>query len=196
MITNKDEPIKILDYDPNWALEFERLKVVFEAHLKDEFISIEHIGSTSIIGLAAKPIIDMDIVIPDKEGQLQIIIKKLGELGYMHKGDMGITGREVFKPIRLNAPFDDSHPPKFVHHLYVCPEGSMGLRNHLAIRDYLLANPDSVKAYGKLKKQLADLHGNDRMAYMTAKTEFLVNILHKQGFDPKETNQIDQENKS
>lgn len=193
---NKEDKIVVLDYDPNWAIEFERLKTVFAAHLEGDFISIEHVGSTSIVGLAAKPVIDMDIVIPKQEDHLQVIIEKLRQLGYEHKGDLGITGREVFKPIRLNAPFDDTHPPQFVHHLYVCPEGSMGLRNHLAIRNYLLANPSAVKAYGQLKKELAAKHGSDRMAYMTAKTDFLVNILHKQGFDPKETDQIDQENKN
>lgn len=87
--------IVVLPYDENWTYEFEKIKKELEFALMGAEISIEHIGSTSVKGLYAKPIIDIDIVI--ENDTFHIICDRLKEIGYEHVGDLGITGREAFK---------------------------------------------------------------------------------------------------
>jgi len=94
--------------------------------VSDVAIAIEHVGSTAVPGMAAKPVIDMDVVIASRTN-LPSIVSRLGSLGYQHRGDLGIADREAFLAPR-NQP---------AHHLYLCVENSLALKNHLAVRDYL-----------------------------------------------------------
>jgi GrpB-like predicted nucleotidyltransferase (UPF0157 family) len=154
--------ILIADYDDAWPRTFASLRDrawPLVAHLAD---SIEHVGSTSVPGLAAKPIIDLDIVVSSADA-LAETIRQLATLGYRHIGDLGVTGREAF-----DAPGGD--PP---HHLYVCVRGATELRNHLRFRNYLRASPETASAYAALKRRLAAEYGGDRNGYSLAKTEFI-----------------------
>ena len=167
--------IIVSDYDPRWALQFEELRTHIWPHVAHLAVTIEHVGSTSVKGLAAKPVIDMDIVVSD-EKKLALAIQALGSLGYAHRGELGVLGRHAF-----------SQPATGLrHHLYVCLDGSLGLRNHTALRDFLRANPQSIAEYSALKRRLADAHGNDISAYVEGKTKFIVEILSKQGFTDTE----------
>ena len=118
--------IVVVDYDPAWPQLIETLRGPIWNAVSDLAIAIEHVGSTAVPGLAAKPIVDIALVVPrDRVGAA---IARLATLGYEHKGDLGIPGREAMR-----------HPPGAPrHHLYVCPEGNLALANQLALRDYLL----------------------------------------------------------
>src|SRR5256885_17161596 len=90
-----EKPVIIMPYDSQWPVVFESLKQVYQSMMNDIVIAIEHVGSTAVPGLASKPIIDIDLVIPSRE-QLFEAILRLAALGYHHQGDLGVPGREAF----------------------------------------------------------------------------------------------------
>jgi GrpB-like predicted nucleotidyltransferase (UPF0157 family) len=162
--------IVVLDYDPSWPQLFETLRGSIWSAVADVAIAIEHVGSTSVPGLAAKPVIDVDVVVRDAD--VATAIGRLTTLGYDHRGDLGISQREVF-----------GRPPGSpIHHLYLCPESSPALANHLAIRDHLRATPGVAQAYGNLKTNLARQYSGDIDGYVQAKTGFLLAVLRDIGF--------------
>ena len=163
--------INIVDYNPAWPIWFESLRSTREAALGNTALAIEHVGSTSVPGLLAKPIIDIDVVVADISN-LHAAIQKLSSIGYRHLGDLGVEGREAFDTAHKSPP----------HHLYVCPQGSLGLRNHLAIRDALRSDCELATNYGELKTHLSHRYANDIDRYVDGKTEFLVGILVQCGF--------------
>jgi GrpB-like predicted nucleotidyltransferase (UPF0157 family) len=158
--------IVIVDYDPLWPQQFACVRRELHAALADLAKSIEHVGSTSVPGLAAKPILDIDIVIQSLV-HLPSVIDRLSLIGYRHQGDLGIVGRHAF----------DSPPGAPERHVYVCPVDSTALHEHLAFRDYLRANPQTAAAYAKLKRQLADACTINRGAYTQQKTSFIREVL-------------------
>jgi GrpB-like predicted nucleotidyltransferase (UPF0157 family) len=89
-------PLVITEYDPQWPVLFEELRVKFSELLGDMASAIEHVGSTSVPGLAAKPIIDLDVLLASA-ACLPETIRRLATLGYEHQGDLGIAGREAFQ---------------------------------------------------------------------------------------------------
>ena len=164
-------PIIVVDYDPEWPKQFERLRAPIAAALGDLAQAIEHVGSTSVPGLAAKPVIDIDVLLA-ATGGLPASIARLAPLGYEHEGDLGIAGREAFR-----------HAPALpVHHLYVCDPDCAEYRRHIAFRDYLRRHRDEADAYGALKRRLAEKYRNDRAGYGAAKDAFVHDIRkHVQG---------------
>jgi len=159
-------PVIIEDYDPNWPIRFETLRAPIAAALGPLAAAIEHIGSTAVAGLAAKPIIDIDVLLKSSV-DLAAAVTALSSLGYQHEGDLGIAGREAFR-----AP-----PESIAHHLYVCLPDSTEFQRHLAFRDYLRVHPDAAEAYASLKRRLAAKFATDRVAYTQAKTRFIEEIL-------------------
>lgn len=153
--------VVVLPYDETWKLAFETIKTEIESALGDWIVGIEHVGSTSVEGMSAKPCIDMDVIIRDYS-VFDTVVAKLAAIGYTHEGDLGIRGREAF------AYADKSHLMK--HHLYVCPQDSEELRRHMAFRDYLRANPEAVKAYSTVKETAARLFPHDVDGYMAYKS--------------------------
>src|SRR5690606_5344148 len=122
--------------------------------------------STSVPGLSAKPVIDIDIV-PEDWSDFPLIRDRLCAVGYSHRGDLGIPEREMFA--------EPSDTPR--HNLYVCRKGSDSLRNHLLLRDYLSTRPNAMEEYGRLKKELARRFPDDVANYCAAKTEFITGCL-------------------
>jgi len=116
------------------------------------------------------------------------------QLGYEHIGDMGVTGREAFKRPPENILTDGTGRKWFGHHLYVCQTGSIGLRNHLALRDYLRQHPAKVAEYGNLKQHLAEKHPYDIDAYIEGKTDFITNILIEMGLNENDISTIRKDN--
>ena len=174
----------MVDYDPAWPAIFEELSAKVWGVLDDLALAIEHIGSTSVPGLAAKPIIDMSVVLQSAE-QVPLAIERLATLGYAHRGNLGVEGREAFwSPEELPA-----------HHLYVCPKGSLGLINPLALRDYLRVHPDAANAYGSLKKSLASKFSDDIDAYLDGKTGMILGILRDVGFSRDQLDAIERINR-
>ncbi len=161
-------PVIVADYDPAWPRLFEELRDRVVAALGDLVVAVEHVGSTAVPGLPAKPIVDLDVVIPTA-AELPAAIERLATLGYVHRGDLGIPGREAF-----SRPLDTSP-----HHLYVCAWDSTELRRHLLFRNYLRSHPEDARAYGVLKQHLATHFHDDREAYTEAKSAFVTEILRR-----------------
>ncbi|HLP21851.1 MAG TPA: GrpB family protein [Chitinophagales bacterium] len=180
--------IIIQDYSPQWPLAFEKLKSAYQIALGLLIADVQHEGSTSVVGLAAKPVIDIDIIIPDNECLPQVVVK-LGELGYKHRGDLGIAGREAFTLIANVHQW-----PK--HNLYVCMADSISLKNHLALRDWLRCHPESVREYSELKKQLAIKYAHNIDLYVEGKTAFITDILRRAGFNETALQEITNANKA
>ncbi|HEU4740815.1 MAG TPA: GrpB family protein [Meiothermus sp.] len=177
------QKVEVVDYDPIWPQIFEELKARIWPLVQDFALALEHVGSTAVPGLAAKPIIDLDVVIPS-EAEIPLAVERLAKLGYAHLGNLGIEGREAFK----------RPPDRPAHNLYVCVRGSTGLQNHLALRDYLRANPEAARAYGELKKRLAEEYPYDIGSYVANKTEFIVDILGRMGLKAGQLDAIRQVN--
>ena len=157
----------VVDYDPAWPAMFEQLHARIWPAISDVATSLEHVGSTAVPGLAAKPVIDMTIVVPTAEA-MATVIARLATIGYRHCGDLGIPGREMFA-----RPADAS----VAHHLYACVADNPALRNHLTLRDHLRRDPSAAQAYGVLKRQLAARFPRDIDAYIEGKTDFILAIL-------------------
>jgi len=163
-----DNPIVVLRYDSTWPALFQSLRRRIADALDDMAAAIEHVGSTAVPGLVAKPIIDIDVLLA-YEMMLPEAIERLASIGYIHRGDLGILEREAFR-----APAGD--PP---HHLYVCPPSSGEFRRHLAFRDYLRAHAEDARIYGDLKIALAERFREDRPAYNAAKSEFVMDMTSR-----------------
>ena len=178
--------IIIEDYSPLWPVAFEQLKAGLLAQLGELAADIQHVGSTAVAGLAAKPVIDLDIII-ESRAQLPAVIEKLAAMGYDYCGDQGIKDREAFKQPGGSA---------IKHHLYVCPQHSASLKNHLALRDLLRADPALVIAYGNLKKELAVKYAHNIDLYVENKTAFIISALKMCGFNNDALQEITEQNKA
>ncbi|NQX40018.1 GrpB domain, predicted nucleotidyltransferase, UPF0157 family [Pedobacter steynii] len=190
----KPKRIEVVPYTENWAQTFEALANVFKIDLEDLIIGMEHVGSTAVPGLAAKPVIDLDLIIRDKS-RFEEIKVILGKRGYLHVGEMGIPGREAFKRSSEYTPLNAENQVWPAHHLYVCLQDSVSLKNHLLFRDYLRANPETAAEYGRLKMTLAEKHPYDIDRYIDGKTDFIITVLEKTGFDKMLLNDISGQNK-
>lgn len=186
--------IHIIKYNPEWKDQFEELRAYLMPYFKDDVLKIEHVGSTAIPGMSAKPIIDLDLIIENNDEVLERVIRKLESLGYTYLGDMGISGREAFKRNSSRTPITENGRIWFKHNLYVCKEGSIGLNNHLTLKKHLLGNPKKVIEYSRLKQKLAEQFPNDIDLYVSGKTDFIIKILQKEGFNSSETELIENEN--
>ena len=178
MAENKTRTIVVVDYDPQWPLIFADFKRVLEATLGELALSIEHVGSTSVPGLAAKPIIDLDIVI-ESRALLPKAIESLATLGYYHQGDLDVKGREAFGRHEADIPSDGTGRQSMRHNLYVCAQDSIELARHLAFRNYIREHPDEALAYGNLKRQLAQQFPYDIDSYVEGKSAFVEGILQR-----------------
>ena len=157
----------VVPYDAAWKTEFEKIKAEIEDALGDLAIGIEHVGSTAVEGLSAKPCIDIDVVIRDAS-DLDATVAALARIGYVHEGDLGIKGREAFDYA------DKPHLMK--HHLYVCAQGSAELLRHIAFRDFLRENPEAAEEYGRIKREAASLFPDDIERYIAYKSPCIERI--------------------
>lgn len=166
---------RVVEYQDRWVQDF--------AWIRDELSralaavpheSIEHVGSTSVPGLAAKPVIDVDVIV--LPAHVSSAIAALVAIGYRHQGDLGLEGREAFK-----AP--DEGPRR---HVYVCVAGSLHLRNHLAVRDVLRRRPDLRDAYAETKLSLVAQPGLEMASYIVGKSAILQRVLDESDLTPEE----------
>jgi len=160
-------PVEIAEYDPAWPADYEREAALIVAALGDLLLEIEHVGSTAVPGLGAKPVIDiMAGVRAFADGER--CVAPLEALGYLYKGEADVPGRHYFrKP--LDGPAS--------YHIHMAELGGDFWRRHLLFRDYLRAHPDAARDYYELKLRLAEEHRLDRLAYTEAKTGFIESAL-------------------
>jgi len=159
-------PIEITPYNPIWPTHFDQIAETIQpaiSHILNA--SIEHVGSTAVPGLAAKPIIDIDIIVDPQD--IPDAIAALESLGYAHRGDLGVPGREAFSN-------PDGRPN---HHLYLCERGCLSLRNHLAVRDILRTHSDLRDQYAAVKLALAADPTMDIDSYVDGKSHILQRVL-------------------
>lgn len=160
-------PVVVVDYDPAWPGIFERERMALSVALRGTARRIEHVGSTSVPGLAAKPIIDVMVGVDSFDG-VEAVVRGMVGLGYIHLGENGIPRRHYFEKGEGGA--------GTVLHVHVVELGSEYEARYLALRDYLRANPAERDAYAALKRELAERFGEDREGYTEAKTEFIRRI--------------------
>ena len=166
------KPVVVAEYDPEWPRAFERLRAAVAPSLGDVAVAIEHVGSTSVPGLAAKPIIDVDVVVRTVE-DVPVAIERLATLGYVHRGDLGIPGREAFGGPK------EGFLSTVAHHLYVCAVTGAELHRHVAFRDYLRMHPDALAEYAAAKREGARRTPDDRDAYQEFKSPVVQRILER-----------------
>lgn len=169
-MTSPTDSVVIREYDPAWPYQFEQLMARIVKAMGDVPVTVEHVGSTAVPGLAAKPIIDLDVVVRSPD-DVPVATGRLASIGSQHEGERGVPGREAF------------HWPvgEVRHHLYLVVEGSPPHRQHLAFRDYLRTHPEVAVKYADLKRELASKHVADRNAYTEAKGAFIERVLDQAG---------------
>lgn len=153
--------VTVLPYDSAWKSAFEAIKKEIEGAAGDLILGVEHVGSTSVEGMSAKPCIDLDVIIRDAS-VLEAVIARLAAIGYIHEGDLGIPGREAFK-------YTDK-PHLQTHHLYVCPRDSRELHRHITFREFLKSHPEAVRQYSRVKETAAQLYPDDIDRYIAYKS--------------------------
>lgn len=155
----------IVPYTSDWIANFDKIRFELGTALRGIDYQIEHIGSTSVPGLAAKAIIDIDIIYKN-EVDFQNLKAGLKKTGYYHNGDQGIPQREVFKRagMRHNQILDN-----VPHHLYVCLANSKPLERHILFRNHLRKNKEARQSYETMKHQLAELANQNKKRYAELK---------------------------
>lgn len=166
--------VRVQPYDPNWVEDFDLVHAALREALRGVAVhAVEHIGSTSVPGLAAKPVIDIDVIVAPRA--LADAVAALERAGYRHLGEMGVPERHAFEA-----------PGGPRRHVYVVVEGSLALRNHLAVREALRTDPAARDEYGSLKQRLAEADHASMDDYVEAKSSFLQTLLRQAGFTEDE----------
>ena len=160
----------VVPYDPNWVTEFERIRDYLLEQIGDLVLEIKHVGSTSVPGLCAKPIIDI-VAVMESYDVFPEIVARLEKVGFQHRGDQGIKEREVFKRLI---------PDDFMnYHFYVCPKDCEESRRHNIFRNALINDKNIADEYGKLKMRLVAEVNGDRVLYTDSKTDCIVGVIEK-----------------
>ena len=160
------DPVAVVDYDPCWAESFQRERDRLSEVLGTLAMAIEHVGSTAVPGLAAKPVLDIMVAV-ERTPLPESTLIALGTLGYQYRGDSGIPGKQYF---RTN--------PR-TRHLHVVGFGSEDWVRTLAFRDYLRVHPEVVQEYETLKRELARIHRSNRTRYLEVKASFIQGVLQR-----------------
>lgn len=159
--------IEVVPHDPRWREEFDKESAQIAAALGKNVAAIHHIGSTSIPGIYAKPVIDMLVEVEDI-AEVESRSAEMGSLGYEVMGEFGIAGRRYFRK-------DDSAGVR-THQVHAFEAGSPDVVRHLAFRDYMITHPEEARAYSELKRKLAAEHPYSMDAYMDGKDGFIKEI--------------------
>ncbi|MFS0597959.1 GrpB family protein [Peribacillus frigoritolerans] len=162
-----EKPIMIENYNPNWVTEFEQEKAKIKEVLKDKPICVEHIGSTSVMGLGAKPILDIMAGVQHL-AEVDAFIEPLKSIGYEFVPHKEFPERRFFRKGQWRAG---------THHLHIYRLGSEQWKNQLSFRNYLRSHPDVRKQYQQLKMSLAKKHPADIVGYTKAKAPFILNVM-------------------
>lgn len=168
-------PIAIADYDPEWPRRFERERAAIMSVAGDVAVDIQHVGSTSVPNLAAKPCVDMAIGVRSlDEGRRAT--GALASIGYAMRANEDQADWKLFYK-RTDAVGDAAE----TYHLHMVPHDGDRWRAYLAFRDHLRANPDAARGYERLKRDNARTYVRDRLGYTEAKSEFVQGIVRAEG---------------
>ena len=157
--------VTVTEDNPDWPDLFSAEAAELSRVFGDQLLQIHHIGSTSVPGLKAKPIIDIMPVVKDIRA-VDELNDRMEELGYEAMGEFGIPGRRYFR----------KGGDRRTHQVHVFETGSPNIRRHLAFRDFLRAHPEEARNYGELKAALAQLYPNDIQGYMAGKHGYIQRV--------------------
>lgn len=175
MLGVKRGTVILAPYDPQWPVLFEREKTLLLSNFDDRIIAIEHIGSTAIPGMPAKPIIDINVAVPSLE-KVDLFIEKLPKLGYEYIPERRFSDRQFFPK---------GPESKRTHHLNLVEVSSeTGWKNQLLFRDYMRTHADARQAYIELKTKLAEKYADNRDEYTEQKSSYIREIIKKAKSDP------------
>lgn len=160
-------PIAVDDYDPRWAASFRAERRLILAAVGEVVVELEHFGSTSVPGLAAKPIVDMLAGVRTLE-EVPALAGALLAIGYAACG-IHVPGRQLFAK---GGPYNEA-----THHLHFVEHSTPAWRDPLRFRNRLRADPELALRYAELKRQLARTHSNDINGYSDGKSEFVRSVL-------------------
>ena len=157
----------VVEYDKEWPQDFLKIKTELQKAIT-VMSNIQHVGSTSIPGMKAKPIIDIDVGLKNW-GNFENVKSKLATIGYEYEGDRGITGREAFC---RNEKVQNKILDNIDHHLYVCSVDNEEYKRHILFRDYLRNHDEARDRYNQIKEEiLAKVGPENRAGYVQMKEE-------------------------
>jgi GrpB-like predicted nucleotidyltransferase (UPF0157 family) len=158
--------VKLTPYTAEWKRLFEQEKARLQTAIGQHVLDIQHVGSTAIPGMVAKPIIDIGIAVASFEAA-RVCIQPIEQLGYEYRGEHGIPRRHYF--VKGN--------PRTTHHLHMNEIDSRDWENQVLFRDYLIQHPALAEEYAALKTELAQHYSADREAYLEGKASFIERVL-------------------
>ena len=159
--------VELVDYNENWVKEYEEEEKLLKDVLKDKIIEIHHIGSTSIPGLKAKPVIDILIVI-DSLKNISEIEELLKPFDYENRGTQGVEDRFFF----AKGPEDAR-----THYIHFTEPNSNTYYNQILFKKYLINHPEYIQNYFDLKQNLAEKYANERPKYTQGKNDFIKKVI-------------------
>lgn len=164
------ETIVVEDYNPAWPRLFVEEKALIHAAIGDFIADIQHVGSTSVPGLGAKPIVDIMVVVRNL-ALVPNCVRPLENIDYLYMAENGIPGRHLFcKPAHVSS-------FQRLYHLHIMEKTHEQYSFHLLFRDYLRTHPDTRQAYQSLKREMATKYGFDRVGYTDAKHDFIRSVI-------------------
>jgi GrpB-like predicted nucleotidyltransferase (UPF0157 family) len=161
--------VRLVDSDPGWPAAFERLAAELGGALGERAVAVEHVGSTAVPGLVAKPILDLAVGLAPTSDP-DHVIPAIERLGYQFRGDKGDTGGLLLFVL-------EDRPAHRVGHVHVVPYGSEKWRQCLAFRDRLRIDPDARASYAEVKRRLGERFASDRQVYTAGKAAFVAGLL-------------------
>jgi GrpB-like predicted nucleotidyltransferase (UPF0157 family) len=178
-MTGEPQRLEVVDADPEWPEAFRAIASYVTPFLANNVVRIEHVGSTSVPGLAAKPIIDIDVVV-ESESLFRPTITLIESAGYTWVGDLDVTGREAF-----DAP---PNSPFVRHHLYLVVKNNRAHCDHWLLREALLRDADTREAYAQVKRANVEASRGDVNRYVALKARFVAKALatarEERGMEP------------
>lgn len=163
----KREIVELENYNEKWKKEYEKERDLLKNVLGDRIIEIEHVGSTSIVGLKAKPVIDILIAINSLE-EIEQIEQLLIEYDYSNRGHQGVEDRYFF----AKGPEDARS-----HYIHFVEKDNNTYINLLWFKKYLLKHPEYIEKYCELKQELAEKYSEDRKKYTAGKSNFITEVI-------------------
>ncbi|MFD1021002.1 GrpB family protein [Thalassobacillus hwangdonensis] len=160
--------VEVVKFDETWSRKFEEEKEKLRNIFGNELVAVHHIGSTSVEGLKAKPIIDILPVVKDIE-KVDSFNEQMEAIGYEPMGEFGLPGRRYFR----------KGGDQRTHHIHMYEESNNEIDRHLAFRDYLRTHPDERERYGNLKEELAKQYPNDMESYINGKDSYVKEMERK-----------------
>lgn len=161
----------IVPYDKSWKNQFENIKMILSKIFSDLAIDIQHFGSTSIIGMSAKPIIDVMVIVSDIN-RVDTLNGKMREAGYIPKGENGVPGRRYFQMLATDG-------INHTQHIHCYEKGNQHAINDLMFRDYLNIDREAFEMYKAIKEEASQKYRFSPLEYTDYKSECVNAIMKK-----------------